>query len=222
MRQLLQEIVDSRIILSNSHSTQPLTPSEANEFTELLRLANAGDSAAQCQLCEQYEQQVRIVARVLLGAQLRPYLDSIDLLQSVHRSLLAGIRDQRIDISTPEKLVGLACTMVRRKIARKWRVHRKQIRLEHAGTGEAFLFSTLSSLSNQEQPPDKQAEFNNSLAHLCNSLSEIERTMLQRRLEGYTTGEVAQELGMQPVAIRVRWTRQRQRLEETGVCADWL
>lgn len=193
-----------------------------NDFAELLRLANNGDTGAQRRICEQYEKQVRIVARVLLGAQLRPYLDSIDLLQSVHRSLLAGIRDQRIDISTPEKLIGLACTMVRRKIARQWRVHRRQVRTELEGTEEAILLATLSGLSNREPTPDEQAEFKNSLAHLFNSLSQIERTMLQRRLEGYTTGEVAQELGMQPVAIRVRWTRLRQRLEDTGVCADWL
>ncbi len=188
----------------------------------MLRLATDGDCQAQTQLCEHYEQQVRIVTRVLLGAQLRPYLDSVDLLQSVHRSLLAGIKDQRFDISSPEKLVGLACTMVRRKVARKWRVHRRQVRLDFEGTSDDFMFTTLRSLSNQGIGPAQQAEFNNSLAHLCNGLSDLERTMLQRRLEGYTTGEVAQELGMQPVAIRVRWTRLRQRLEETGMLADWI
>ncbi len=185
-------------------------------------MANSGDTDAQFQLCQQYEKQVRIVARVLLGSPLRPYLDSVDLLQSVHRSLLAGIRDQRFDISSPEKLVGLACTMVRRKVARKWRMHRRQIRLDVAESRNQFLVTELSLLVNREVGPAEQAEFDNSLTRLCNGLSELERTMLMRRLEGFTMGEVAHDLGMQPVAIRVRWTRLRQRLEETGVISDWI
>jgi len=70
--------------------------------------------------------------------------------------------------------------------------------------------------------PAKAAEFNTSIDDLYSQLSSIERTMLQRRLEGYTTGEVANELGINPVAIRVRWTRLRQRLEKAGVFADWV
>ena len=46
--------------------------------------------------------------------------------------------------------------------------------------------------------------------------------MLERRLDGFTTGEVAAELGIHPVAIRVRWSRLRHRLENAGVYADWV
>ena len=46
--------------------------------------------------------------------------------------------------------------------------------------------------------------------------------MLEMRLQGYTSPEVASELGMHAVAVRVRWTRLRQRPEETGVVADWM
>ncbi len=65
--------------------------------------ATSGDIEAQSDICQQYERQVRIVARVLLGNALRPHLDSMDLMQSVHKSLLMGLRDNRFDISTPEK-----------------------------------------------------------------------------------------------------------------------
>lgn len=177
---------------------------------------------AQERLCSQYEQQVRVVARVLLGNQLRPHLDTTDIMQSVHRSLLVGIRDQKFDISSPDKLVALACTVVRRKVARKWRVHRRQIRLESNMNSNDDLLVTLGSLGNCEANPAQMAEYNDSVRKLCNSLSGIERTMLERRLEGYTTGEVAQELGIHPIAIRVRWTRLRQRLEAAGVYADWV
>jgi RNA polymerase sigma factor (sigma-70 family) len=200
-----------------------LNQAEANqrEFSSLLKLAADGDRVAQEELCGQYEQQVRIVARVLLGNQLRPHLDSLDILQSVHRSLLMGIRDHKFDISSPEKLVALACTVVRRKVARKWRVHRRQKSLGFNDCSDQLL-NTLSSMSNNEAAPAKVAEYNDAIAKLYNSLSFQERKMLERRLEGFTTGEVAEELGIHPVALRVRWSRLRQRLEEAGVFADWV
>ena len=64
----------------------------------------------------QYEPEVRIVARVLLGPALRPHLDSIDLVQSVHRSLLVGLRQNKLEIGGLEQLIGLVLTMLRRKV----------------------------------------------------------------------------------------------------------
>ena len=46
--------------------------------------------------------------------------------------------------------------------------------------------------------------------------------MILRKLEGFTTGEVAAQLQLHPVAIRVRWSRLRQRLEQSGITAKWL
>src|SRR5690242_14346541 len=90
-------------------------------FSDLLALARQGDEAALSQLVNEYEREVHTVARIRLGSALRPYVDSLDLVQSVHRSLLIGLRDGRFDISTPQNLVALALTIVRRKVARQWR-----------------------------------------------------------------------------------------------------
>ncbi len=65
---------------------------EASDFDLLLAAARSGDESAMQQLIEQYEPELRIVARNRLGAALRPHLDTIDLVQSVHRSLMIGLR----------------------------------------------------------------------------------------------------------------------------------
>src|SRR6516165_6904338 len=103
------------------------------DFTGLLARARDGDPEALAELVRQYEPEVRIVARVLLGPALRPYLDSLDLVQSVHRSLLLGLRHGKVDVSSPERLVALATTMVRRKIARQWRRLQRQKRVDVEG-----------------------------------------------------------------------------------------
>ncbi len=192
-------------------------------FTELLGLAALGDMQAQNTICEQYEQQVRVVARVLLGPQLRTHLDSMDLLQSVHRSLLIGIRNDKYSVASPENLVALACTIVRRKVARKWRLHRRQLAPRSTYSGDSSLVSyLLSSISNPHSGPEEIAAYNDELAKLCRGLDEVEIAMLELRLQGYTTGEVAEKIGIHPVAIRVRWTRLRQRLDAAKVFSDWL
>ncbi len=192
-------------------------------FTELLGLASLGDEQAQNTICQQYEQQVRVVARVLLGPQLRTHLDSMDLLQSVHRSLLIGIRNDKYSVASPEKLVALACTIVRRKVARKWRLHRRQLSPRtNQSCDRSLITHLLSSISNPHSGPEEIAAYNDQLMQLCRGLDEVELAMLELRLEGYTTGEVAEKLGLHPVAIRVRWTRLRQRLDAAKVFSEWL
>src|SRR5689334_16793890 len=91
-------------------------PDTADDFAALLARARRGDREALEQLARQYEPKLRLVARVLLGPALRPYLDSLDLVQSVHKSLLVGLRQDKFAINTPENLLALALTLVRRKV----------------------------------------------------------------------------------------------------------
>src|SRR5262249_50317731 len=147
-----------------------------------------------------------------------PYLDSIDLVQSVHRSLLLGLRQDRFAVATPENLMALALTLVRRKVARQWRRAQRQRRPGDAGG----LAQLLTSLSSPGADPAWAAQFNDQVRYLCDSLKDAERRLLELRVQGYTPSEAAQELGLGAVAFRVRQTRLRQRLRAAGVLDDWL
>src|SRR5262245_42635651 len=134
-------------------------PVEApDDFAALLARARAGDSEAMTRLALQYEPKVRIVARVLLGPALRPHLDSMDLVNSVHRSLMVGLRATRFAISAPEALSALAVTLVRRRAARRWRHLRRQLRPDAGADGGQSLPDLLISLSSTEADPARQAE----------------------------------------------------------------
>jgi RNA polymerase sigma-70 factor (ECF subfamily) len=146
----------------------------------------------------------------------------MDIVQSVHRSLLVGLRDQKFDIRSPDKLVALASLMVRRKVARKWRMHRRELQRTISGAESDDLAEILSALASPVADPASVAAWNDQLAHFCGNLTPLERQMLQLRLDGNTSTEVAQELGMHPVAIRVRWTRLRQRLHDAGILLDGI
>jgi RNA polymerase sigma factor (sigma-70 family) len=192
--------------------------SESSEdFAALLARARRNDPDAQAELVRRYESKVRLVARVLLGSALRPYLDSLDLVQSVHRSLLLALRDSKFAVSSPEQLVGLATTMVRRKVARQWRRMRRQQR-----TASDDAPTLLASLVSTEADPACAAQSNDAIRRLWDNLDGPEQRLVRLRLDGHSTAEIALELGLSPVALRVRMTRLRQRLQSAGVFDDWL
>jgi DNA-directed RNA polymerase specialized sigma24 family protein len=80
----------------------------------------------------------------------------------------------------------------------------------------------LVSLSSPQPDPARQAEYRDAVEHLCRGLSDLERKILELRSHDYTSAEVAREMGLNPVALRVRLTRLRKRLQDGGIPADWL
>ena len=198
-----------------------MTPA-APSFAVLLSRARRGDAEAVSELCRQYEPRLRVVARVLLGPALRPVLDSMDLVQSVHRSLIVGIREEKFDISTPENLIALALTLLRRKVARQWRRARRQRRLHSGGSSIDLLPTLLVDLTTSEAGPADVAQYHDQVEQLFRHLDATERHILALRVDGYTTAEISQQLGLNHATLRVRLTRLRERLRTSGVLHDWL
>lgn len=197
-------------------------PEAPEAFDVLLGQARQGNADALEQLVQQYEFKVRLVARYLLGPALRPHLDSLDLVQSVHRTLMLGLRENKFDISTPEQLVALALTLVRRKAARQWRRLQRQKRLDAGPAETGNLAEVLTSLSRSHDDPARAAQLNDQVRHLCAGLEEPDRRRLELRLHGHSPAEIAGQLGQTANAIYVRLSRLRERLRAGGVLDDWL
>lgn len=196
----------------------------SGEFADLLARAGKGDAAAQLELVRIYEPKVRMVARVLLGPALRPYLESSDLTQSVHKSIVHGLRANKFEIAGPDQLIGLALTVLRRKAARHWRHLQRQQRLSghKSRSSTDGVANVLTALSSGGLDPAASAQFRDQLEALCEHLDDTEKRVIEFRLEGYNLAEIADLIGVSRVALRVRMTRLRQRLEAAGVLTDWF
>lgn len=192
----------------------------AESFNDQLARARQGDPTALAELARQYEPEVRIVARVLLGPALRPYLDSFDLVQSVHRTLLEGLRENRFALTSPEQLIALCLTMVRRKVAHHWRRARRQRRFEDRH--EEDLAGVLVSLSSPHGDPARTAQAKDQVQRVLDTLDALDRQVIEKRLAGFSTAEVARELNMDSGHLRVRMARVRQRLHAQGILEDLL
>ncbi len=60
---------------------------------ELVTLAKGGDDSALEQLCSVYGERVRRMIRFRMGAEIRPRLDSVDIVQDALISALGGLSD---------------------------------------------------------------------------------------------------------------------------------
>jgi RNA polymerase sigma-70 factor (ECF subfamily) len=193
----------------------------AEDFQLLLQRVRLGDDAALTELARCYEPEVRLTARVLLGRALRCHLDSIDLVQSVHHTLLLGLRENKFAIAGPQQLLGLAVTLVRRKVARHWRKLKRQRRTDEIETTdlEAGLLGTLPST---EIDPAESAQNADLLAQLDRHLDTKDRQLVELRLQGCSTAEAARRLGLDPDVLRVRLSRLRRRLRDSQMFTAWL
>lgn len=196
-------------------------PSNA-DFDLLLNAARSGDETAMQRLVQQYEPELRIVARHRLGPALRPHLDTIDLVQSVHRSLLIGLRAARFDISSPEKLIALAVTIVQRKAAKHWRHLKRQQRLSGHDETHDDLVEKMLSLRTTSGDVTDEVEARELFSKWLESVDSTERRLLELRLEGHSTVEVAKILDLDPDVLRVKLSRLRKRLRERGLLDDIL
>lgn len=193
-----------------------------DDFAELVARVRLGDEAALAELTQRYEAELHLAARVLLGRALRAHLDSADLVQSVHHSLLLGLRQNKIRLTSPQELLGLAVTMARRKVARHWRRLQRQQPLDPAAVETAGPAAALTALTSSEPDPAQEAQFRDTLAHLCGQLDDKDRRLIELRLQGYSTAEAARQLGVDADVLRVRLSRLRRRLRERNALTEWL
>jgi RNA polymerase sigma factor (sigma-70 family) len=189
-------------------------------FDEILARARTGDEEALTELARQYEPEVRAVARVRLGPALRPYLDTMDLVQSVHRSLLVGLRANKFAFNGPDQLIALAVTIVRRKAARYWQRAQRQQRLGPS-TDDAPLPDLLMNLTSTDEDPGKTAETTDAVNRVVGLLDGLDRKLLELSLQGYKTVEIAEMLDQNADVLRVRLSRLRAKLRAIGVTESW-
>jgi RNA polymerase sigma-70 factor (ECF subfamily) len=193
-----------------------------NEFAELLERVRQGDRSALGQLLSEYEPALRRFARAHLGPTLRPYADSLDLVQSAHKSMMIALWSNRYEFASPEKLLALARTILQRKVARLADRTTRQQRQDATQSDDGSTPGLIDALPAAETDPAEAAQFQNALDHVCRQLNERERHILTLLLQGHTRKEVAESLGEDAHVFRVYWGRVMQRLRDSGAVNDWL
>jgi RNA polymerase sigma-70 factor (ECF subfamily) len=182
---------------------------QEHDFAAVLQRARQGDCAAMTRLVEEYEPQIHRVARRRLGSTLRAAFDSMDLVQSVHRSLLLCLRANKYTFAGPQDLVALAVTMVKRKAARK--CARLQLEQDCLRLREQLL---------ARARPERAAALAGELQELLEGLNDADRQLLALYLKGHSSVEAARILGLEADSLRVRRSRLFRKLRSSSLDID--
>jgi RNA polymerase sigma-70 factor (ECF subfamily) len=167
---------------------------------------------AAAELVQRYERAVLRSVRIRMG---KSAMDSMDVMQSVHRSLLTGVKSQRFQLASPQQLIGLAVVMVQRKVARQWR-KLKQFPMAGRGSAGQSMATALESIASEESAPAEILAAGDLLESLLGQLGDLDQQLVRLKLEGHSSVEAGQILGREPAFIRMRWSRLRQMLRKRG------
>lgn len=176
-------------------------------------LKNRGDEAAAGQLYDQYVGRLLELARKVMkkrGVRMRE-VDEEDVVQSAFDSFCRRAKDGKFPkLEDRDNLWPLLLTITDRKAAKAARkqraIKRGKVRGESALIGPDDQEGTLAEMAASPEPtPEMAAEFAEELDRLLSSLdNESLRTVAIRKLEGFTTEEIARDLGCSPRTVKQR------------------
>jgi RNA polymerase sigma factor (sigma-70 family) len=187
---------------------------QPDDFEILLARIRNGDETASAELVQRYERPVLRAVRARLSNRMRRVLDSMDVMQSVNRSLLLGLRSQKFQFVQPAQLIALAVLLVQRKVARHWR------RMKGTPLGEDVIQSDGFPMHEVESHEPEQSSViaaEDLLQRFLSRLDGLDRQLVQLRLDGNSSIEVAALLNLDAAFVRMRWARLRNNLRGSGL-----
>ena len=89
-------------------------------------------------------------------------------------------------------------------------------------SSDYLLPRLLGELHTSEIDPAEAAESQDQIDQFYRRLDATDQQIMTLRLDGCTTAEIADQLGMNHATVRVRLVRLRARLDSRGVLHEWL
>jgi RNA polymerase sigma factor (sigma-70 family) len=174
-------------------------------FADQFAQARAGDEVAARELLDRFGPEIRQVARGKLPRSLRARFDSIDIVQSIWKSLFAKDGQILEKFETSRHFVGYLAGMARNKVNQE---HRKtRTRKYDMGREEPLIVRRgdqefVREVRATDPSPSQNAQANDRLAQILQGRSELERRVVELRRDGLTYDEIAVELSVHEATVR--------------------
>jgi RNA polymerase sigma-70 factor (ECF subfamily) len=188
-----------------------------SSFADLMIRLRAGDEAAAAEVFHRFAQQLIRLARLHLDTQIRQKVDPEDVAQSVYKSFFLRHADGQFKLTNWDSLWGLLMKITLRKCSR-WQEHfhtqarnvDAEVCCQAAGDRSGPGWEALA----REPSPEEAALLAETVAKLLAGLEGLNREILILTLQGYTAGEICDQVGRtERTVYRVR-RRMKQRLQE--------
>ena len=178
---------------------------DASNF-ELLSAWRDGNERAARVLVRRYMTRLTALARARLSRKLARRLDSEDIVMSAWRSFFAAAGRDQITVPDDDNLWPLLVTMTLRKLARQAERHTASKRTVDAEAGS----ETWPEVVSRDPTPDEAAMVTDEVESLMAALSQTDRDILTRRLQGEEHAAIAAAVGCSERTVRRALERVRK------------
>ncbi len=185
-------------------------PEDTVAFQNLIAQVRQGNAEAAKQLYETFVGRLIRLARQKLPADVQVKLDPEDVVQSAMRSFFGHLQAGEYELRNRDALWSLLALITLRKCGHKIKFYlaacrdlRKEVRahetLDENSCAEPAVFQALA----REPNPAEQAQLIESVQLLMQRLNRKQRRIVMLRLQGYSTAEIARQLGKSQRSVQL-------------------
>ncbi len=176
---------------------------DEQSFRILLDQLRAGDEAAAAKIVEDHTAGLVAVARRQMGGGLARRIDPEDILQSVYRSLFVRVQQGEFELGAGRDLWQLLVTMTLNKVRRSARFHgagKRDMSMDQSVRADA---DPLAHVPGDGEPgPEEAAMLIDETEAFLKSLKPQDRPIVELRLQGYNSIEIAEQTGRAERSVR--------------------
>ena len=177
--------------------------SEPSDDRELAHDIQAGSESAAKELFDKYCERLMRLAKRRIGQRMASRFDPEDVIQSAFRTFFKRMKNDEFKFEQEEDLFKLLVRLTVRKTLRQIVHHQAAKRSPTSEMSDGSDDSQLlAQVAGNAPPPDLEVAMLEEFEQLMNSLSPMEQQVVQLKVEGYSTVEIAEKLGSYDRKIR--------------------
>jgi RNA polymerase sigma-70 factor, ECF subfamily len=187
-----------------------------DSFPDFLARLQARDGDAARELFRRFTHQLIALARRRFDGAFKDKVDPEDVVQSAYKSFFLRYGEGGADVANWNSLWGLLTVITLRKCAERVAYHRAECRdvaREASAPPGPEDGAPWPEAAGREPTPLEAALLGEAVESLLASLDGGSRTVIELSLQGYTTQEISERLGLVERTVRRLRERVRERLE---------
>ncbi|MEI7684543.1 MAG: sigma-70 family RNA polymerase sigma factor [Planctomycetota bacterium] len=177
--------------------------SKDRSVDSFVRSLRAGDPGATKEVFDLYVDRLVGMARKRISLRLAGRIDAEDIVQSVFRTFFHRAKQGQFQITAEDDICRMLARITVHKTLRQVAHHQagKRDAGRDAGSGDDSQDLVVNLLS-KEPSPDEATALLDHLEHFLAQLKPDDRKILELRMQGYTTLEIAEQLKITDRKIR--------------------
>lgn len=175
--------------------------------SELLASWKAGHELAANALVRRYMSRLSALARARLSRKLARRVEPEDIVMSAWRSFFVAAERSQISVPDDDDLWPLLVTVTLRKLSRQAERHTAAKRSVES---EGVVPPSWESVITRDPSPEEAAFVSDEVESLMSALSEMDRDILARRLQGEEQAAISESVGCSERTVRRALSRARE------------